>query len=160
MGLASNCGYPEGYFNDLSLRSDEDLEIERNDVRDLLRALVGPPFFSPDKIPQHLVPLKILLRMLTECEHSVRSSLDSRALFAEVVVHAFSALGKYYTIIIRTCPRSRSIVTFAVSFSQAIGSVGRVPSTYGVDSNPTGTLFGRFCRGNVQCMLDRSLPPR
>jgi hypothetical protein len=96
MGLAGGCGYPAGYFDDLGLQSDEDLEIERNEVRDLVRALVSPPVSIPGKTPLHLIPLKLLVRLLAACEQSVRASLDSRSLLNEVVLHAFSSLGKSF----------------------------------------------------------------
>ena len=39
MALATSCGYPANYFEDLSVDNDEELENERNDVRDVLRSV-------------------------------------------------------------------------------------------------------------------------
>ena len=39
LALASSCTYPPGYFSDLTLDNDEDLEIEQNDVRYVLRSI-------------------------------------------------------------------------------------------------------------------------
>lgn len=103
MGLASTCGYPAVYFDDLAANSDEDLEIERNDVRDLLRAVAGSgesgSTFSPlsSGAPPIGATLKLLLRLLQACEHSILSSRQHHQLFEETVIHAFSALGKVDT---------------------------------------------------------------
>ena len=105
MKLAARCGYPVGYFDDLELESDEDLEIERNDVRDLLRTLVGAPSLaqsashahSGDPTPtggiQNVLSLKLLVRLLARCEQSLLATQDPRVVFEEVVAHAFSSLG-------------------------------------------------------------------
>eukprot|EP00957_Ditylum_brightwellii_P109516 8352184-Ditylum_brightwellii.AAC.1 len=37
--LSTSCGYPTGYFNDLSADNDEDLEAEDNDVRDIIHSI-------------------------------------------------------------------------------------------------------------------------
>jgi hypothetical protein len=105
MRLAARCGYPVGYFHNLDMDSDEDLEIERNDVRDLLRGLVGAPALahsssgtqSGNQSPTHdirnLLSLKLLVRLLVECEQGLLATHDSRVVFEEVVAHAFSSLG-------------------------------------------------------------------
>jgi hypothetical protein len=105
MKLAARCGYPVGYFHNLEMDSDEDLEIERNDVRDLLRGLVGVPALahsssdtksgnqSPTRGIRNVLSLKLLLRLLVECEQSLLATHDSRVVFEEVVAHAFSSLG-------------------------------------------------------------------
>jgi hypothetical protein len=98
MGLAGGCGYPADYFDDVSLQNDEDLETERNDVRDLLRALVSPPVSISVKTPLNLIPLKLLLRLLFACDQSLRASVDSRVLLDEVFLHAFSSLGTLYAL--------------------------------------------------------------
>jgi len=90
MGCATACRYPVGYFDDPGANSDEDLEIERNDVRDLLRA-VSDPGSSSEPIS---MALRLLLKLLQACEHSVLSSRDRHQLFDETVIHAFSALGR------------------------------------------------------------------
>lgn len=109
MRLAAGCAYPADYFNDWTLNSDEELEVERNDVRDLLRAFVAPlQGLTNDTTPQaqlngapsanaspNLVPLRLLVRLLIECDQTLIASIEGRALFDEVVVHAFSSLGKW-----------------------------------------------------------------
>lgn len=100
MRLSARCGYPVDYFHDMSVNSNEDLEIERNDVRDLLRALVGPlPANANDLTTegslQNLVPLKLLVRLLIECDKSLSAAVDNRAPFDEVMIHAFSSLGTW-----------------------------------------------------------------
>jgi hypothetical protein len=106
MKLAARCGYPVGYFDNLEMNSDEELEIERNDVRDLLRTQVATPSLAPsashiqsgDPSPtgsiRNLVSLKLLVRLLAQCEQSLLAIQDPRVVFEEVVAHAFSSLGK------------------------------------------------------------------
>jgi len=95
MRLASSCGYPAGYFDDLGADSDEDLEIERNDVRDLLRSLVAfPDADESNGVDRYGIPLGLLQKLLMECQQSLTSCTDREELFPEIVLHAFSALGE------------------------------------------------------------------
>jgi hypothetical protein len=78
MGLASTCGYPADYFAELGAPSLEELEVERNTVRDILRTLAG--------VENHeRMSIKVLSLLLQECEHANPT---------ETVVHAFSSLAK------------------------------------------------------------------
>jgi hypothetical protein len=92
MRLAIACAYPHDYFLNMADDNDEELEIERNDVRDILRALAGtgedrytrPPFFS----------VCVLDRILCSCSEVVTDCAKAGQLPAEAVVHSFSALAK------------------------------------------------------------------
>jgi hypothetical protein len=99
MNLAARCCYPEGYFVDLGRNNVEELEIERNDVRDVLRTVATiPTLKSPTKglessLPM-LVCLSVLQRLLELCNSSIQAAARADTLVSEVVLHAFSALAK------------------------------------------------------------------
>ena len=97
LSLAGACGYPSDYFADLSAGSDEELEVERNAVRDLLRALAGSNENGLVLDKQSHMPLpvslKVLSQLLHQCDQAVSSARHQRQLVPETVVHAFSSLG-------------------------------------------------------------------
>ena len=99
MSLATSCGYLSDYFHNLRASSDEELEIERNDVRDVLRAVTvseggGSTAFADCSRPPLDVTLQILTRILEACAEAVRSARNENRLFPETAVHCFSALAK------------------------------------------------------------------
>ena len=99
MNLASQCGYPSGYFNDLGEDNDEDLESERNDVREVLRTMSCFPsttsIRSENYPDTHIaVSSSILLRLLQCCAQPIQEAATSNTLFPETALHAFSALAK------------------------------------------------------------------
>lgn len=94
MGLASQCGYPAGYFDDFGRNSDEDLESERNDIRDLLRTVAGIAPSLSEKPASIVVPVTILLRLVHACSQPIQEAAASNVLFPEPALHAFSALAK------------------------------------------------------------------
>ncbi len=99
MNLALQCGYPSGFFDDLALDNDEDLESERNDVRDTLRTISGIPLTANERNGVGAVFLSfttssVLLQLLQACAQPVREAASSNSLFSEPALHAFSALAK------------------------------------------------------------------
>jgi len=89
LALAEKCAYPAGYFTDLSLDNDEDLEVERNDVRDIIRVLT-----NLDKKMQQ-VPLLIndyILQYCCEKIITLRTGLNT--LPPEAAVHILSSPAK------------------------------------------------------------------
>lgn len=99
MSLASSCGYPHAYFDHFAAPSDEDLEIYRNDVRDMLRSINGSEDGgSTANVESSQPPLRIsqmiLHRVLLALAHSITESTKTHHLPEETVVHAFSALAK------------------------------------------------------------------
>jgi hypothetical protein len=98
MSLATKCGYPENYFFDFGANNDEDLEQERNDVRDVLRTVggcIGPDGSSRDADSNTVrVTSLILLRILQVCADSIQAAANTSNLFAESAAHAFSSLAK------------------------------------------------------------------
>lgn len=130
MGLAAFCAYPARYFDDLRANSDEELEVERNDVRDLLRAVTGSgetgstSDSKSDEAPMR-VALQVLFHLLQACEKSVASAYESQQLFEESVVHAFSSLGTSSVIV---CGVSTSVAdTFRWQPSLSITWPGACP---------------------------------
>ncbi len=94
--LSTKCAYPEGYFNDLAMSNDEDLEIERNDIRDLIRvvcSLEGNKNMSP-------VPLSNLECILQYCAKGV--SMSNSILPPEAVVHVLSSPAKALSQLTKT----------------------------------------------------------
>ena len=99
MSLATSCRYPEDYFRNMGAESDEDLEVERNDVREVLRAVAvserggSTAFADVSRVPFD-VTVQILHRILKACLEAVQSARDSNQLFPETAIHCFSALAK------------------------------------------------------------------
>jgi hypothetical protein len=91
MALARSCAYPVDYFGDLSSDNDDELEQERNDVRDILRTVTASSESSS-------ASLQILCRLVQECsqtiQHPVPLGGGALLLPPEVVVHTLSALAK------------------------------------------------------------------
>jgi hypothetical protein len=99
MSLASVCGYPPHYFDDLSADSDEDIEIERNDVRDFLRTVTGSGEGGSTSEPTSLhgplsMPSRVLSKLVHSCNDAVLMAHRQGQLFPETAVHAFSSLAK------------------------------------------------------------------
>lgn len=99
MSMASSCAYPPTYFEDMGAVSDEELEIERNDVRDLLRVVAGSgeggstAAVEVSKSPAPL-SVKILGKLLVSCQEAVQAACDRHEIVSETAVHAFSSLAK------------------------------------------------------------------
>lgn len=94
MALAVSCGYPEGYFDNLKEDNDEELEIERNDVRDVARSVssLDSGNFGDN---EHKSPsLLILERIVSACNNSILQSVSHCPLPPETAVHTLSALAK------------------------------------------------------------------
>ncbi|KAG7364425.1 hypothetical protein IV203_037627 [Nitzschia inconspicua] len=99
INLTSECRYPPGYFADLTLCNDDDLENERNDVRDLLRTLSAIPSFEsnnagPTPSMAITVGSSVLLNFLNSCDSPIQAAAAARRLFPETPLHSFSALAK------------------------------------------------------------------
>jgi hypothetical protein len=94
IALAEKCTYPLNYFNDLTMDNDEELEIERNDVRDVVRSVT-----NVNKEIQK-VPLLLLDYVLQYCSERIMNSSSSSStsngckLSPEVAVHVLSSPAK------------------------------------------------------------------
>jgi hypothetical protein len=94
MNLATKCQYPQGYFDDLRVNNDEDLEMERNDVRDVLRGLTSSCDGGQSSVGGKVTYL-VLLRLLETCSHPIQeAAIGGESLFPESALHAFSALAR------------------------------------------------------------------
>ena len=82
MALATSCGYPPGYFDYLANDNDEELEIERNDVRDVARTVS--------------TSIHVLERIVDAC-YTVVKDLPANDLPQETVIHLLSSLAKPLT---------------------------------------------------------------
>mmetsp|Transcript_27547 Transcript_27547/g.59322 ORF Transcript_27547/g.59322 Transcript_27547/m.59322 type:complete len:1400 (+) Transcript_27547:106-4305(+) len=99
INLSFQCGYPQGYFTDLGKDNDEDLESERNDVREVLRTVSAIPSTISKRNRCHstfliLTTSSILFRLMQACAQPIREAVGSNTLFPEPALHAFSALAK------------------------------------------------------------------
>lgn len=103
MGLARLCGYPPGYFSDMTAQNDDELENERTEVRDLLRTCCGVPtqenYTSQGSFGW---VSEVLLRLLQACAEPFHVTVDlNEAGFPETVIHTFSALSRPLIMIAR-----------------------------------------------------------
>lgn len=117
MCLAASCCYPPGYFHDLAANNDEDLENERNDVRDVLRCISSSPELNGKPRSQSAMNLtsRILLQLLQACAQPLQEiKEDPCMLFPETALHAFSALAK---------PLNSTAKVFARSPSDDLGLI-------------------------------------
>lgn len=99
MSLASSCGYPTDYFDDLGAISDDELEVERNDIRDILRTVAGPGDGGSTKtVDSSTEPVAltstVLSRLLRVCFDAASSARSRNELAPETAIHALSALAK------------------------------------------------------------------
>lgn len=98
MKLAMGCGYPSDYFHDLGTNNDDDLENERNDVRDVLRTLSSTTTVEGKSVPSApalRLTTSVLQRLLLACSESILTEpTDARSLYPETAIHAFSALAR------------------------------------------------------------------
>lgn len=93
MRLATSCEYPAAYFMKMNEDNDEEIEIERNDVRDLIRAICGcegDVAKGKTSIPMD-VSVGILKRVIQSCSEACNTGAS---LPPETAVHALSALAK------------------------------------------------------------------
>jgi len=98
LGLASMCAYPPMYFSDLTLDNDENLEIERNDVRDVLRSITS--FGNSDRQSMPLLVFMSLDFILQDCADRIESG--GNALPHETILHTLSSLAKPLNCLGRT----------------------------------------------------------
>lgn len=91
MRLATSCGYPSDYFDQLDQDNDEEIEVERNDVRDLIREVCGcEGDVAKGKTSAPMdVSMEILNQIMQSCSQACDTSLPP-----ETAVHALSALAK------------------------------------------------------------------
>ena len=91
MILANECKYPPHYFDHMAEDNDEDIEIERNDVRDVVRSASGSDDSEPN--PASLI---ILDKILSACTEACSpGNVDSHTgLPPETAVHTLSSLAK------------------------------------------------------------------
>ena len=118
MHLAKACGYPADYFDYMSQDNDDELEIERNDVRDVLRAVCGGEDAYSE--PLHSCSLRVLDAIVRTCTESIMNQRDSYGLPHETAMHALSALAKPLILLAESYVRnelsnSESIESLAVA---------------------------------------------
>lgn len=98
MCLAGSCGYPSHYFDDFSAQYYEELEVYRNDVRDVLRSISGSEDGGSTANVVASPPLpfaqKVLHKLLKAILGAIMESRSAHRLPEETVVHAFTALAK------------------------------------------------------------------
>ena len=93
MRLATSCGYPSDYFDDMAQDNDEEMEVERNDVRDMIRAVCG---CQGDIARENTsIPMDVSMQILEKIVCSCGQACDTGTVLPpETAVHALSALAK------------------------------------------------------------------
>lgn len=103
LSLAQSCGYPPHYFDNMVAPSDEALEIERNDVRDVLRSVTGSGEGGSTSSVEltHGSPFRVssrvLLKVLQACHQVIVSAHEDSSVVPSVIeaaIHALSSLAK------------------------------------------------------------------
>ncbi|KAL3761981.1 hypothetical protein ACHAW5_006487 [Stephanodiscus triporus] len=95
LSLAASCGYPLGYFDQLFDNNDEELEIERNDVRDVARSVCSLDRDCDIRIWDNASPSMLILeRIVGACNTAIREAASVGHLPPETAVHILSALAK------------------------------------------------------------------
>jgi hypothetical protein len=95
LSLAASCGYPLGYFDRLSNDNDEELEIERNDVREVARSVCNLDRNCDVRIWDNASPSMLILeRIIGACNTAIREAASFGHLPPETAVHILSALAK------------------------------------------------------------------
>lgn len=123
LSLATSCGYPPTYFDHPSANNDDEIEIERNDIRDVARAVcsLDKNDFIIDTSPSIL----ILERMIGACSAAIYEAMSMNSLPPETAVHILSALAKPLNQLGRTYKEQKSNLTCSlISVSmQALANV-------------------------------------
>jgi len=120
MALATACAYPPDYFLHLSVDADVGLEIERNDVRDMLRSTTVPEEEMDDSHPALLV----FENVLVACNDAIHCATDNNRLPPEAAVHALSALAKPLNTLGRRLTTNRSVRCISIAL-EALSSCCR-----------------------------------
>lgn len=89
--LSERCKYPDGYFVDLSRNNDEDIEIERNDVRDLVRAVCALDLKASQSAHISLI---IMDSILQYCVSGALDQDQNQSIPSETSIHLLSATAK------------------------------------------------------------------
>ncbi|KAL3798961.1 hypothetical protein HJC23_005100 [Cyclotella cryptica] len=94
LALSVSCRYPDDYFLDLAVDNDEDLEFERNDVRDVVRSVSSLDSGNFGTAEYKSPSMLILEHLVKSCNKSIQESTQHNLLPPESVVHTLSALAK------------------------------------------------------------------
>jgi hypothetical protein len=96
MRLATSCAYPSDYFDFLDRDNDEEIEMERNEVRDLIRAISGGEDLQSDGDDTNMgLPMDVSMRILDKMVRSCANACSANpSMPPETAVHALSALAK------------------------------------------------------------------
>jgi hypothetical protein len=128
MRLATSCAYSSDYFDFLDQDNDEEIEMERNEVRDLIRAISGAEDLQSDGNDTNLglpmdVSMLILDKMVQSCANACAAN---PSIPPETAVHALSALAKPMNIMAEAyakgCHREGLSETLLLAI-QALGNV-------------------------------------
>lgn len=90
--LSQKCAYPPRYFENLADDNIEEIEIERNDVRDIIRSIVN----LENSSTSCQASLEILKQIIGHCKLSITEDQNGRdnRLPHETIIHALSAPAK------------------------------------------------------------------
>jgi len=89
--LSERCKYPDGYFVDLSRNNDEGVEIERNDIRDLVRSVCALDLKAPQSMQISMI---IIDQTLQYCISGAFDDDKKYSIPSETYIHLLSATAK------------------------------------------------------------------
>ena len=91
LALGEACQYPRSYFSNLTINNNDEIEVERNDVRDVARTVCG---LDSGVINDSSPSLLVLERIINACGEAINRCIGDNTLPHETAVHILSALAK------------------------------------------------------------------
>ena len=91
LALGEACQYPRSYFLHLTVNNDDEIEVERNDVRDVARTVCS---LDSGVVNDSSPSLHVLERIINACGVAINGCISANELPHETAVHILSALAK------------------------------------------------------------------
>lgn len=151
MALASSCSYPDGYFNNLGRSADEDLENERNDVRDIFRSTTN---LEHSCHSSSTYSLQILERLVSACLHAVQMQGGSE-LPPESAVHCLSALAKPLNVLTSNMLSNLLQKNGTVATTTTLGAIMIVQNALQTLSLTCGMLLGHYTNSPISTLCSQ-----
>ena len=151
MSLSLGCAYPVDYFTEFSMAqtNDDELESERNDVRDILRTVSAA---TSNTQQANDLALAVLRRLVHRCSDSLLSSSCSKgaapcSVLDETSMHTFSALARPLTALSTANHHDPSkcedVLKVSLTILQVVGKqlTEAIPQVTIVESLPLARLY-------------------
>ena len=150
LSLSLGCAYPVDYFTEftMSQTNDDELESERNDVRDVLRTVSAA---TSNAQQANDLALGVLCRLVQRCADRMSSSSSNRAgsftSLDETSLHTFSALARPLVAVASMSHHDPSkcedVLKISLSILQVVGKqlTEAIPRITVVESLPLARLY-------------------